>query len=213
MLKNILKAILFICILVPSFAQFKPRMFEFGPKAGAQITGIKNFDTTTIDKKISFLYQGGIFTRFNYKKFSIQPEFIYQVKGGTFKTPQAKQSYKYFSTPILFGVTPLKGIYFETGPEFSWALNQGFKKDGVTIYGPDAATDKSWIIGTRINMLDMFSLVSLNIRYTYGLTNVSKSKSGVTPLDLRNRALQVTFSYTFSEYYKWKKKYGAKKRK
>jgi Outer membrane protein beta-barrel domain len=213
MTKNILNVLFFTLFSMGSFAQIKPRLFEFGPKAGVQITGIQHFDTTTIDKKVSLLYQGGIFTRFNVAKFSLQPEFIYQVKGATFKTPQAKYQYKYFSTPILLGFTPIKGIYFETGPEFSWAINKGYKKEGLTVYGPDKAKDYGWVVGTRINMLDMFSLASLNIRYTHGLTNVSTSKQGLTPLDLRNRTVQISFSYTFSEYYIWKKKYGVKKRK
>lgn len=212
MIKNALKIFSIVLIASQSFGQITPRLFEFGPKVGVQVTGIANFDTVAVDKKVSFNYQGGIFTRFNYKKFSLQPEFIYQVKGGTFTTPSAKYSYKYFSTPILLGYTPLKGIYFETGPEFSVALNQGYKREGVTIYGPDAARDYSWVVGTRINMLDMFSLVSMNIRYTHGLKNVSTSNSGLTPLDYRNRSVQLSFTYTFSEYYLWKKKFGVKKK-
>jgi hypothetical protein len=194
-------------------AQITPRLFEFGPKLGVQITGLANLDTTTLEKKVAFGYQGGIFTRFNYKKFSIQPEFIYQVKGGTVEEPQAKYSYKYFSTPVLLGYAPVKGIYFETGPELSWAVNKDFKPEALTVYGPNVARDMGWVIGTRINMLDLFSLASLNIRYTHGFDNQTTAKKGNTPLDLRNRSVQVSFSYTFSEYYLWKKKYGVKKRK
>jgi hypothetical protein len=60
--------------------------------------------------------------------------------------------------------------------------------------------------------LDMFSLFSLNIRYTHGLQNVSTSKYLTTPLDFRNRSVQVSATYTFSEYYIWKRKYGVKKK-
>lgn len=197
-----------------AFSQFKPRLFEFGPKLGLNITGISTLDTITFDKKLSIGYQGGLFTRFNVGRLSLQPEFIYQTKGANFKSPSAaKYSYKYFSTPIILGFTPFKGIYFEGGYEPSWALNTGFKKDGLTLYGPDVSTDKSLIIGTRINMLDMFSLMSLNIRYTHGLQNVSTSKKGITPTDFRNRAVQISATYTFSEYYLWKKKFGVKKKK
>ena len=209
-----IKICLFVLITSTAFGQFKPRLFEFGPKAGINVGSIATLDTITDKKKPSFAYQGGIFTRFNVGKFSLQPEFIYQLKGATFTKPtSAKYSYKYFSTPILLGFTPFKGIYFETGPEYSWALNQGYKKEGLTIYGPDKATDKAWVVGTRINMLDMFSLASLNIRYTHGLTNVSTSKHLTTPLDFRNRTIQLTFSYTFSEYWLWKRKYDSKKKK
>jgi hypothetical protein len=154
----------FLCL--PVLGQIKPRLFEFGPKAGLLVNGIATLDTVTFKKKLSIGYQGGIFTRFNFGPLSLQPELVYQVKGGSTTAPtQAKYSYKYISTPLIVGYTPIKGIYFEAGYEPSWALNTGYKKDGLTIYGPDVATDKSLIIGTRINMLDMVSLFSLNIRF------------------------------------------------
>ena len=209
-----IRIIILSILCLPVFGQIKPRLFEFGPKAGLMVNGIANLDTITFKKKLSLGYQGGIFTRFNFGPLSFQPELIYQVKGGnTSKPSQAKYSYKYISTPLIVGITPIKGIYFEAGYEPSWAINKGYKKDGLTIYGPDVATDKSLILGTRINMLDMFSLFSLNIRYTHGLQNVSTSKYLLTPLDFRNRSVQVSVTYTFSEYYLWNKKYGAKKKK
>lgn len=209
-----IRTLILSLLCLPVLGQIKPRLFEFGPKAGVLINGIATLDTVTFDKKLSVGYQGGIFTRFNFGPISIQPELVYQVKGGTFTSPsQAKYSYKYISTPILLGFTPLKGIYLEGGYEPSWAINKGYKKEGLTIYGPDVATDKGLILGTRINMLDMFSLFSLNLRYTHGVQNVSTSKHLLkTPLDFRNRSVQVSVSYTFSEYYLWKKKYGVKKK-
>lgn len=198
-----------------SQAQIKPRFFEFGPKAGINVTGLATLDTISFNKKIAFNYQAGVFTRFNMGKFSLQPEFIYQTKGGatTIENISSKYAYKYLSTPVLVGVTPLKGIYLETGMEYSWTLNQKSKKGQANIYGPDVKNDKSWIVGARINMLDAFSLFSLNLRYTHGLTNqMPDSKQKITPLDFRNRSAQVSVTYTFSEYWRWKRKYGVKKK-
>ena len=212
---SFIRILIFILLCSPVFGQYKPKVFEFGPKIGLNVNGIATLDTITFKKKLSLLYQAGVFTRFNFGKVSLQPEFIYQVKGATFTSPaNAKYNFKYLSTPILLGFTPFKGIYFETGPEFSWALNSGKQKGNLTIYGPDAPTDNSWVIGTRINMLDMFSLMSLNIRYTQGLNNVMpETKSGITPVDFRNRSIQVSVTYAFSEYYRWKRKLDLKKTK
>jgi Outer membrane protein beta-barrel domain len=203
-----------ILLLSPlfSWAQYKPKFFEIGPKIGLNLGGMATLDTVTYKKKIAANYQAGIFTRFNVGKFSLQPEFIYQSKGATFTKPNsAKYAYKYLSTPILLGFTPAKGIYLETGAELSWSLNQGYKPQGLTVFGPDAATDKSWVIGARINMLDMLSLVSINLRYTHGLTDQSNLKIGNTPVDFRNRTFQLSATYAFSEYWTWKRKYGVKK--
>jgi hypothetical protein len=211
-----LKIFIVVLIAFPifSFAQYKPRLFEIGPKIGLNLSGIKPLDTVSFKKKISPNYQVGIFTRLNLGKFSIQPEAIYQIKGSTFSSPsQAKYQYKYISTPIMFGFSPFKAIYFETGPELSWAVNKGYKRDGLTVYGPDAAKDNSWVTGVRINMLDMLSLVSINLRYTHGLTDQTNAKQVNTPLDFRNRTFQLSATYAFSEQYLWKKKYGVKKKR
>jgi Outer membrane protein beta-barrel domain len=210
------KVFLSIIILSPLFvmAQYKPKFFEIGPKVGFNVSGLGTLDTISFKKKISANYQIGIFTRLNVGKFSLQPEFIYQGKGASISKPiQGKFSYKYLSTPILFGFTPIKGVYFETGPEFSWALNKNYKPQGLTVYGPNVSTDKSWIVGARVNMLDMLSLVSINVRYTHGLTNQSISKIGNTPVDFRNRTFQLSATYAFSEYYLWKRKHDAKKKR
>lgn len=198
---------------VSAMAQIKPRLFEFGPKAGLNVSGISNLDTITFDKKLSISFQAGAFARFNVGAFSLQPELIYSVKGATIKEPSnVKYTYKYISAPILLAYTPLKGIYLESGFEFSRALNHKTKVGNAEIYGPTALFDKSWIAGVRFNMLDAFSLFSINLRYTHGLTNaMPNTKFQVTPIDIRNRAVQLSATYTFSEYWRWKKKYGVKK--
>jgi hypothetical protein len=195
-------------------AQYKPKKFEIGPKIGLNVSGIGSVDTISFKKKIGANYQVGIFTRINAGKLSIQPEFIYNQKGGTLTSPVSqKLLYRYLSTPILVGLSPLKGIYFEGGAELSWPLNRNYKPAGRTIYGPTAASDKAWVAGVRVNMLDALSLFSINLRYTHGMTNQSNQKIGSTPVDFRNRSLQLSATYAFSEYWLWKRKYGVKKRK
>ncbi len=211
-----IKSFLVILLISPLtlLAQYKPKFFEFGPKIGLNLAGIGTLDTITFKKKISANYQVGIFTRFNAGRFCLQPELIYQNKGATFsKGTTGKYAYKYVSTPIILAFTPAKGIFLETGAELSWAVNKGYKREGLTVYGPDAATDKSWIVGARINMLDGLSLLSVNLRYTHGLTNQSNLKIGNTPVDFRNRTFQLSATYAFSEYYLWKRKHDPKKKR
>lgn len=203
-----------ICSLSLS-AQMKQSTFVMGPKAGVQTAKLSfiSENPENTDEKLAVYYQGGIFTRLNVGKFSLQPEFVYTQKGGNFENPDQKHTYRYLATPVLFGFSPAKGINLEVGPEFAWALNQGWKKEGVTQFGPDVANETSIVVGTRIDMLDMFSMVSMNIRYTHGLTNTTTREFEGTALDFRNRTIQVSLSYNLSEYYKWWKKYGIKKKK
>lgn len=208
--------LLFLGLLISSstFSQMKQGTFVFGPKVGLQTAKLaiigENPEATT--SKLALYYQGGVFTRFNLGKFSIQPEAIYSQKGGNLETPNEKHTYCYLSTPILFGFKAAKGINLEIGPEYSWALNQGWKKEGVTQFGPDVKNETALVAGARIDLLDAFSMFSVNLRYTYGLTNTTMRAYEGTNLDFRNRNIQVSITYNFSEYYKWWKKYGLKQK-
>lgn len=211
-----LRQLLFLVALpMATFGQMKQSTFVFGPKLGLNMTKVKIVDNpTAFESKNRFDYNAGVFTRFNFGKFSIQPEAMYQEKGGNFSgAGTQQQSYKYVSTPVVLGYRPFKGINFEFGPEYSWALNVGAKNELRNIYGPDAKNDVALIVGTRIDMLDAVSMFSLNLQYVHGLTNVTNRMSDTTPLDFRNRTIQLSVSYNLSEYYKWWSKYGLKKKK
>lgn len=209
-----LRVLVLLLITLPAMAQIEPRLFEFGPKVGVNLNSISPSDTVTYSTKPSFGLQAGFFTRLNVGKLSLQPEFIYQAKGTNMSRPiSAKHTYRYFSTPVLLGYSPVKHVYLEVGYERNWALNR--MKTIPTLnkpYGPGKASDESLIVGARVNLLDMFSLFSINLRYVHGLRNVSELKSGNIPLEFSNRSFQISATYTFSEQYLWNKKFGVKKK-
>jgi hypothetical protein len=210
-----LRVLVLILLTVPAMAQIEPRLFEFGPTAGLNLSRVSPVDTFTYDQKSKFGLKGGIFTRFNYGKFSLQPEFIYQAKGSNLSKPvNGTHTYRYLSTPILLGYSPLKHIYIEAGYERSWALNKMNETPlAGKSFGPGQGKDQSLIFGARVNLLDMFSLLSINIRYVHGLDNVTDLKVNNLPLNFQNRSFQIGVSYTFSEQYLWNKKFGTKKKK
>ena len=210
-----LRVFVLFMLTLPAMAQIEPRLFEFGPKVGLNLSTISPTDTITYNKSAAFGLQGGIFTRFNVGKFSLQPEFIYQAKGANMKKPlSAKHTYRYLSTPVLLGYSPIKYLYIEAGYEKSWALNRMKEVPSLNKpYGPGKSGDESIIVGARINLLDMFSLFSINLRYVHGLRNVSELKTNNLPMEFVNRSFQISASYTFSEQYLWNKKFGLKKKK
>ncbi len=209
--------ILFVSLLISSmaYAQMKPVPFIFGPKVGVQANSLaienNEFNTTT---KLLFQYHLGVFARFTAGKFSVQPEAYYQTKGATTESPEGKHTYRYISTPVILGYAPIKGLTLEVGPEFNWALNQGWKKNGIQQFGPDAKKDLGFVAGARVDLLDMFSMFSVNLRYSHGLRDVySPSSDAAIVPTFRNRTFSVGLTYNFSEYYKWYRKYGLKKKK
>jgi len=209
--------ILLISLFISSMAsaQMKDMPFVFGPRVGVQANNlsIENNELSTTTKLL-FQYHLGVFARFTASKFSVQPEAYFQTKGATTATPEGKHTYRYISTPIILGFSPIQGLTLEAGPEFSWALNQGWKKNGIQQFGPDAKNDLGFVAGARIDLLDMFSMFSVNLRYTQGLKDVySPASDAATPPTYRNKTFSLGISYNFSEYYKWWKKYGLKKKK
>ncbi len=211
---NIKSIFLFTLIVGVANAQMKQSTFVFGPKVGVQankLNLVKAADAT--EAKLNMQYQGGIFTRLNLGIFSLQPEFVYQIKGGTLTEPSEKHTYRYISTPVLLGISPFKGFHLVAGPEYSWAINQGWKKEGITQFGPDLKNDKALVMGARIDLLDAFSMFSVNLRYVHGLQNTTARTVDSSPADYRTRSFQISATYNFSEYYKWYRKYGLKKKK
>lgn len=207
--------ILGIFISLATTAQMKQSPFVFGPKIGLQANKLYIPDKpAAVDPKLNIQYQAGVFGRLNFgQKFSIQPEATFQILGGVLKTPSEKHTFHYLSTPIMVQASPFKGFFLEAGPMFSWALNQGYKKPGITQFGPDQATDVAAVLGARIDLLDAFSMFSVNLRFVRGFNNVSTRTYNTSTLELQNRSFQLGITYNFSEYYKWWRKYGDKKKK
>ena len=75
-----------------SIPTMKQSTFVYGPKVGVQTARLRivGENPQNTDQKLAVYYQGGVFTRLNFGKFSIQPEFIYSQKGGNFEEPQQK---------------------------------------------------------------------------------------------------------------------------
>jgi hypothetical protein len=216
-------AILLIFSALQVSAQTKPKT-QYGFRVGlnSSYTFLKDNQTDILSRFRSDLH-AGVFYRFNVSKsLSFQPELVYNNRGGSLKGfsvnfPESNNAilrgnYQYMSVPLILGLSPAKNVFFEVGPEYSRALNYNKK------YGPDRPDDLSLVLGARIDMLDMAHLFSLSFRYVHGFSDLSNdtftSTDKITsPLNMFNRTVQVSATYNFSDYYRWQKKYGLKKKK
>jgi hypothetical protein len=219
-MKKILTTIL-VLVSISSFAQIKSAtQYGFKVGTGNSKTAIIDNQTNIINKFRNDLNVGA-FYRWNNKKLSLQPELYYHVKGGSFKASTnftetgntiLRNNYQYVSVPLIFGYEVAKNVHLILGPEYSVALNAGTK------YGPAKNSDFGLVTGLRIDMLDVAHLFSLNFRYVHGFTNTTDktytlADKSVIPLNFQNRTLQLSATYNFSDYYRWYKKHGDKKKK
>lgn len=209
-------------ILTSLASQAQTPTVQYGPKIGANLAYVDLIENPlAVRSTMKLNSNGGLFLRINAKKFSIQPEAYFS--GNSFRvksdlaifsdatTKDTRFAYQYISAPLILGYEVVKGVHLQAGPQYSWALNSGKS------YGPNKNNDLGIVLGARIDMLDAMSLFSLNFRYIYGLTDQTDrtySFEGKTlPYDFRNRTVQVSISYNVSDYYRWWKKYGVKKKK
>jgi hypothetical protein len=189
--------------LLPVRAQGFLKSLEgnFGVKLGSAISRTQVGGTTDIIHKqnLDLLGQAGFTYRVRYQKFTLQPELLYAVKGGTFQrikpgtatSPEDRStevnSFQYLSVPVLLGYIPTEGLTLQLGPEFSYLINAG------TTNSPGTKTDLGIAVGAHYDFLDLLEKFSLHVRYVYGLANVSGSPT----YSYRNRVFQVGIVYNF----------------
>lgn len=168
---------------------------HFGAKIGAQAAQTAIDGASTIISKRAISFNAGVVYRLRYRKYVLQPELLYNVKGGAFEvetvsgSPRSviKNNYNYLSLPLMFGYIPTEGITLQVGPEFSYALNT------PTTNGPALRNDIGLAIGAHYDFLDLLSDLSLNARYIYGFTNISPNAQA----SYYNRAFQLSLIYNF----------------
>ena len=163
--------------------------FKVGPSlTSAPIQGVSpSIPKQKLDFHLGFLY------RYRFTKFVIQPELLYQLRGGTYQQFQIGSSnrttiennFNYISLPIMLGYIPTEGLTLQAGPEFNWAIS--------TPNGPKSNRDLGIAIGAHYDFLDMLDKFSLNVRYVYGLTKIPETVNST----LQNRTFQVALVYNF----------------
>ncbi|CCG99175.1 hypothetical protein FAES_1165 [Fibrella aestuarina BUZ 2] len=166
---------------------------HFGVKAGAQLTSAPITGVSPSIEKRDLDIHLGVLYRYRFSKFVIQPELLYQIKGGNYQRLQIGSSnratiennFNYISLPIMLGYIPVEGLTIQAGPEFSWRIE--------TTNGPQSSRDAGIALGVHYDFLDMLDKFSLNIRYVYGLTKIPETVNST----LQNRAFQVGVVYNF----------------
>ncbi|MBO0931061.1 porin family protein [Fibrella aquatilis] len=171
------------------------RVFDghFGFKIGPSLTEspIDGVSPTFVKRKLDFHL--GVMYRYRFYKFVLQPELLFQIKGGTYQQLAigssnritTENNFNYISVPLMLGYMPTEGLTLQAGPEFSFALK--------TPNGPQTNRDTGIAFGVHYDFLDMLDKFSLNVRYVYGLTKIPETVNST----LQNRAFQLSLVYNF----------------
>ncbi len=151
--------------------------FSFGPKVGANITGISGLQ---FDKGYEFGYHLGGFAEIMLsEKIGIQPEILWSQTSlttasslpdlySTTLTELSKIKLNYISIPLLLNIRPFKFLTLQAGPQFGILQN---KNNSVAnnVQSAFKSGDFSMLAGVQLKLLS-FRIYG---RYGIGLSNIN----------------------------------------
>lgn len=190
-----MKKIIFPVLLFMSLSTFAQK-FEFGLKAGANISNFTGGTFTDVDKKALVGFHGGAYVAFLLgNNFMIQPEALFSTQGAKFKDVDGDTKYKvnYLNVPVMLKFRSTGGFFVEAGPQVGFRLNESIPDQTVGNFAKSLDLSVAGGIGYQ-------SPIGLGIgaRYIAGLSKVGDfdASQGVDP-DFKNGVIQVGIFYTF----------------
>ncbi|MCX6240112.1 MAG: porin family protein [Bacteroidia bacterium] len=204
------KTILTITLMTMVLSTFAIGPFTIGLKAGLNSSKITtdNFSATGYtyndfksDAKSGFNF--GAFARFGTKVY-LQPELLYCIKNGQSSSGSASQSLKLktIQVPVLLGFKlvnlKIASIRAFTGPAMSIVMkSSSVTYAGVTAGLFDTKNFKNniwdWQLGAGVDV----GMITFDVRYAWGITNVSDVNTSVSNIGFNNKGNTLTFSLGF----------------
>jgi hypothetical protein len=172
-----MKRLIVLSLLVFSGYISNGQGFSFGPKAGANITGISGLQ---FNKGYDFGYHLGGFAEIMFSdKLGIQPEVLWSQTSlttasglpdlyQTSLSELSKVKLNYISIPLLLNIRPTKFITFQVGPQFG-ILQDKSNSLSNNVQSAFKSGDFSMLAGIQLKLLS-FRVYG---RYGIGLTNIN----------------------------------------
>jgi len=171
----------------------------FGLKAGVNSSTLSS-DDDLLDVGSRWGAVAGAFVGKNISEnLGIQLEGLFSQRGANDKSSGDKTSIRltYLDVPLTmrFGSTTGDNLHFHafTGPQLGIKLSAKIKDDFDTEIDLDDEV-KSWDFGWTVGAGVEMNRISLDARYTLGLTNIDNSDSDAS---LKNRTFTVLLGYRF----------------
>lgn len=198
-----LSLLIIIFSVTPVFSQF-----SFGFKAGLNVANAKSIGSN--DNKIKPGLYAGILAEVGIsKKFFVNPEILYSVKGFKFPATNVNSngtlSLNYFSVPVMGGYKINDQINILLGPEFNFLTKANSVFDGSDHDVTHSFRKFDMAIDLGSSYIFKIGL-GIEIRYSYGFKDLvdviyadqmgnitGKGKEG------SNRVLQIGVIYKFSK--------------
>lgn len=198
-MKKSILTITLMAVVLSTFAQF-----NLGIKGGINSSKITtdNFSATGYtyndfksDAKSG--YNLGAFARIG-KSIYLQPEVLYCVRKGESTSGTTNQSIKLktIQIPVLLGLKlidlKLASIRAFTGPAMSFVSSGSSVESNLPNVDPKNFKNNiwDWQLGAGVDVL----MLTFDIRYEWGITNVSDANTNVPNIGFNNKGNVLTFS-------------------
>jgi hypothetical protein len=206
-MKRCIILLMAVAIVAALAGNLSAQGLSFGIKGGVNMANYSGSDASGMKMKMGAV--GGAFACFDLVALKIQPEILYSQKGakeeGTIDllgTPVAytgSVSADYIEIPVLlkysFGAVIVPSIY--VGPSFGILMSANAKIEATgysaSMDVKDAynSTDLGLVVGAEVKTP---MKLSLEARYTLGLSNAPKAVYGVQP-NVKNSTISVMVGY------------------
>jgi Outer membrane protein beta-barrel domain len=169
--------------------------FQFGPKAGVNISNFSNETGSQSNTLVGF-HVGGFVSFQLGKNLAVQPEIIFSTQGAKYDDASTTiKNFKanYLNIPVVVQLRMSGGLYLETGPQAGILLTA--KTDDETVKDLYKSLDWSWAFG-----LGLRSKMGLGFsaRYNLGLIKV-EDKISTTAFEPngKNSVIQLGLFFAF----------------
>ena len=183
-MKRILTIVL-IVISVNSYAQF-----QFGLKAGANISNFTGGDFDAVKKKALVGFHGGLYMRLRFMNFGLQPEAFISTQGAKIDSVSGSYNWKvtYVNVPVMLQYLTASGFYLEAGPQVGFKVSEDIGDQTLENFAKDLDLSIAGGLGFRGR-----KGLGIGARYTAGISKVGdyEPSSGIDP-DFKNGVIQVS---------------------
>lgn len=188
-----MKKLLVLPLIVLSTGLFAQK-FQFGLKAGVNVSNFSGSSFDNVDKKALVGFNGGAFLNFLLgDNFMISPEALFSSQGAKIKSAGTETNLKvsYLTVPVLLRYRFNGGFYVEAGPQVSFKLNENTDNLPIDNFAKnlDLAIDAG--VGYHSNMG-----LGIGARYVAGLSKVGDFNGQNINPDFKNGVAQVFIFYT-----------------
>ena len=175
--------------------------FAVGLKAGPNFSKLDFKSNAADNYKSRTGFHGGAFALIKITKFGIQPEILFSKQGSKFtaNTTNYEANFDYINVPIILKLYLAAGLNIQVGPQFGFLSTSELINTANGVKDPKSAealfskkSDTSIAIGAG---WDLPLGITLDARYNIGLSDVTLSPTSQTPIDIKNKVIQVSIGY------------------